>query len=150
MTRSIKHQFHYTHPPEVVWEYLTDSELLGQWLMVNDLKPVLGHKFQFKTKPRKNQGFDGTIYCEILEIDPPNKLVYSWQGGKSKDEITLDTIVTWILTPTDDGTLLSLEHSGFKGLKNYVAYFIMNLGWIKIGRRLSKKIDENSHVNSPA
>jgi len=36
MTKSIKHQFFFPHPPETVWEYLTKPELMEQWLMRND------------------------------------------------------------------------------------------------------------------
>ncbi len=137
--KEIKHQFSFPHPPAVVWEYLTDAALLAQWLMPNDIKPVVGHKFQFKTKPRINFGFDGTVYCEVLEAVPNEKLVYTWKGGMSKEKPLLDTIVVWTLTPTAEGTILQLEHKGFKGLKNYLPYFIMNKGWAKIGKRLFKK-----------
>jgi len=40
MTKIIKHQFSYAHPKETVWEYLTNSELMAQWLMKNDFQPV--------------------------------------------------------------------------------------------------------------
>lgn len=70
MKRDIIHRFSFDHPPEIVWEYLTDSNLLAQWLMPNDFKPVVGHKFQFKTKPKTRFRFDGTVYCEVLEIIP--------------------------------------------------------------------------------
>ena len=141
MQREIRHQFTFLQPPEVVWDYLTNSELLAQWLMPNDFKPVAGHKFQFGAKPKFPLGFDGRIYCEVLEIVPYRKLVYSWKGGLSKENPSLDSIVVWTLTPTDSGTVLTLEHKGFKGIKNYLAYFIMNKGWAKIGNRLFKQLN---------
>ncbi len=52
MQRDVKHEFTFSQPPEVVWEYLTDAELLAEWLMPNDFKLTVGHKFQFKTKPK--------------------------------------------------------------------------------------------------
>lgn len=81
-------------------------------------------------------GFDGTIYCEVLEIIPFIKLVYSWKGGMSGDTPKLDSIVIWTLSPSEGGTMLQLEHNGFKGFKNYLPYLIMNKGWLKIGKRL--------------
>lgn len=149
MQRTIRHEFTYTQPPEVVWEYLTNPELLAQWLMPNNFKPVVGHTFQFKTKPKIKLGFDGTVYCEVLEIIPNKKLVYSWKGGLSKEHPSLDSIVTWTLTPTATGTVLRLEHKGFNGLKNYLSYFIMNMGWLKIGKRLIKQINL-THYDNPA
>ena len=47
MQKEIRHQWFFPHPPEAIWEYLTDSELLSQWLMPNDFKPILGHRFMF-------------------------------------------------------------------------------------------------------
>lgn len=141
MQREIRHQFTFIQPPEVVWDYLTNSELLAQWLMPNDFKPIVGHKFQFGAKPKLKFGFDGRIYCEVLEIIPHKKLVYSWKGGLSKEAPSLNSIVIWTLEPTKDGTALTLEHKGFKGIKNYLAYIIMNKGWAKIGKRLFKQLN---------
>lgn len=142
MKKAIIHSFEFPHPPEVVWEYLTDPELLALWLMPSDFKPEVGHKFCFKTNPKIKLGFDGTVYCEVLEVEPYKKLSYSWKGGLSKDNPSLNSNVTWTLTPTQGGTVLHLEHKGFKGIKNYLPYFIMNKGWLKIGKRLGKHIKE--------
>jgi len=137
MQRDIKHSFFLPNPPEAVWEYLTKPELIAQWLMQNDFKPVVGHQFQFKTKPQVKFGFDGTVYCEVMEVVPLKRLSYSWKGGMGKDKILLDSVVIWTLTPRDNGTELRLEHKGFKGLKNFIGYFFMNSGWAKIGKRLN-------------
>ncbi|TAM97388.1 MAG: SRPBCC domain-containing protein [Chitinophagaceae bacterium] len=141
MQKEIKHQFTFSQSPEVVWEYLTKPELLAQWLMPNDFKPIVGHKFQLSAKPKLKFDFDGKIYCEVLEIVPYKRLVYSWKGGLSKENPSLNSIVIWTLTPNDNGTILTLEHKGFKGMKNYLAYIIMNKGWVKIGKRLFKQLN---------
>lgn len=140
MKRTIHHTFFYPHPVERVWEYLTNPELLAEWLMENDFKPVVGHQFQFKTKPKFKLKFDGTIYCKVLEIIPLKRLSYSWRGGVDGDKAQLDSVVTWTLKPKNNGTELTLEHTGFRGLKNYPAYFIMNMGWLKIGKRFLNKL----------
>jgi uncharacterized protein YndB with AHSA1/START domain len=150
MQRDIRHSWHFNHRPEAVWEYLTNSELLAHWLMENDFKLIVGHKFQFKTTPRIKLGFDGNVYCEVLEIIPLKRLSYSWKGGLSKDNITLDSIVIWTLTKTNTGTTLVLEHKGFKGMKNLVTYIIMNLGWLKIGNRILKRINASKNETTNA
>ena len=48
MQKEIKHSWFFSHPAETIWEYLTNSELLSQWLMKNDFKPVVGQKFMFR------------------------------------------------------------------------------------------------------
>ncbi|MEJ6979550.1 SRPBCC domain-containing protein [Pedobacter sp. P351] len=144
MQRDIRHQFYFPQPPEIVWEYLTKTELIAQWLMENDFTPLKGHKFQLKTRPKIKLGFDGTVYCEVLEFDYLRRLSYSWKGGISTDKPTLDSVVIWTLSPASGGTELLLEHTGFNGIKNYLAFIIMNMGWLKIGKRLS------GHLKSPA
>ncbi len=130
MERTIRHRFEFTQSPEAVWEYLTNAELLAQWLMPNNFQAVVGHTFQFQSRPMPKFGFDGIIHCEVLEIIPCEKIVYSWKGG------SLDSVVVWTLAPTDAGTILTLEHKGFKGLKNLLPYIIMSNGWGKIGKKL--------------
>jgi uncharacterized protein YndB with AHSA1/START domain len=150
MEREIRHQFFLPSPPEVVWDYLTKPELLAQWLMESNIQPLPGYKFQFKTKPRIKSGFDGTVYCEILEIVPYKRLSYSWKGGPGPGKITLDSVVIWTLTRNKDGTDLFLQHKGFKGLKNYFTYIIMNMGWSKIGKRLAEHVKNYKHATTEA
>ncbi len=138
MTKSIQHTFHYSHAPEVVWEYLTKSELIAQWLMPNDFKPIAGHDFQFKTKPLPQFEFDGIAYCKVLEIEPFKKLSYSWKGGID-GKTTLDSIVVWTLTPTATGTELHLEHSGYVD-SNTAIYAAMNAGWLKNIKKIADLI----------
>lgn len=145
MEKSITHQWFFPYSPETVWEYLTQPELLAQWLMENNFLPVVGHRFQFKTKPKIKLGFDGNISCEVLEVIPCKRLSYSWKGGMGSEKISLDSIVTWTLTPKDNGTELLLEHTGFRGLKNYIPWLVMTKGWLKIGKRLWKHIKESRY-----
>lgn len=149
MRKDIRQTWFLEHSPELVWEHLTDSELISQWLMQNDFKPVTGHKFRFYTKPMINFGFDGNVYCEVLEVVPNKKLSYSWRGGPGKGKITLDSVVTWTLTPKANGTELMLEHTGFEGMKNFMAYFFMNKGWgSKIKNKFIELMNERKAVNA--
>jgi uncharacterized protein YndB with AHSA1/START domain len=115
--------------PKKVWRALTEPKLLEAWLMPNDIHPVVGHQFNFHAQPVP--GWDGTVYCEILEVVPEQRLVYAWRGGSKKLDgygHELDTVVTWELTPTQDGgTRLHLEHSGFD--PESFAFKAMGQGW---------------------
>ncbi|MER6829051.1 SRPBCC domain-containing protein [Streptosporangium sp. NPDC000563] len=95
------------HPPARVWRALTDTDLLARWLMPNDFKPVVGHRFTFRTEPKPKHGFDGVVHCEVLDLEPERLLRLSWRGGR------LDTTVVWRLEPEGRGTRLFLEHAGF-------------------------------------
>jgi uncharacterized protein YndB with AHSA1/START domain len=131
MAKSIRNQYFFPHPPEVVWEYLTNAELMGLWLMKNDFQPIVGHDFQFRTKPIPSLNYDGIFYCKVLEIVPFRKLSYSWKGGPGEGKVTLDTVVVWKLEPNDKGTELFLEHSGFSEVENLAVYAGMTDGWLK-------------------
>jgi uncharacterized protein YndB with AHSA1/START domain len=146
MKKDIIHITELNHPVELVWEYLTDSRCISEWLAENNFKPEMGYEFQFKTKPKVKVGFDGNIYCRILELEPFQKLSYSWKGGPGNGKITLDSVVTWMLEPTENGTRLTLEHRGFKGVRNYLTYLIMNKGWsLILKKRLPVKLKAYQH-----
>lgn len=129
MQKEIKHSWFFSHPLETIWEYLTNSDLLSQWLMKNDFKPVVGQKFMFTAGPHPALEFDGNIYCEVLEVLPLKRISYSWKYGPRKDETALDSIVTWTLRSKDDGTELLLEHALLKGMENPMHFNTMNAGW---------------------
>jgi len=149
MQRDIQHTWFFPHAPEMVWEFLTDAQLLAQWLMENNFKPVVGHTFQFNARPKIKIGFDGIVYGEVLDVVPRERLSYSWKGGPGKGKITLDSVVTWTLHPKDNGTELVLTHSGFKGLKNFMAYVMMNEGWrTKIKARFEALLNKNKSTGS--
>jgi uncharacterized protein YndB with AHSA1/START domain len=100
----------YAYPVQHVWEALTDPAALAEWLMPGDFKPVVGHKTTFHCDPSPE--FDGTVEVEVLEVDKPRLLSYSWKTSNMKKPTT----VTFVLTPTrDGGTRLRLEHTGFEG-----------------------------------
>ena len=106
-TETISFDFDLPHPPEKVWRALTDPALLAEWLLpVLDLQLEPGAAFTFKTQAYP--GWDGTVNCRFVEIEPLRKLSYSWTVP------FLDTVVTFTLTPTASGTRLALVHSGFK------------------------------------
>ncbi|OKS89415.1 SRPBCC family protein [Mucilaginibacter polytrichastri] len=124
MKRSIRYEKTYPHPPEKLWKLIADSKILSEWLMPNDLLPVVGHKFTFKTKP--GPGFDGIVYCVVLEVVVNEKLVYSWTGGPIKN-----SMVSWTLTALNGETHLLFEHTGFEGLAPVAISFLLGRGWKK-------------------
>ncbi len=105
-SESISFEFDLPHAPEKVWRALTDPALLAEWLLpVIDFKLEPGAAFTFKTQAYP--GWDGTVHCRFLEIEPHRKLSYTWSVP------FLETVVTFTLTPTASGTHLSLVQSGF-------------------------------------
>jgi uncharacterized protein YndB with AHSA1/START domain len=131
-TRSIVVERQMPHPPEKVWRALTTSHLIAAWLMANDFQPVVGHRFTFRAKPMP--GWSGVTNCVVLNIEPTRLLSYSWGDGTESDS-GLRTIVTWTLTPKDGGTLLRMEHAGFRP-QDESGYRGMGSGWPRVVERL--------------
>jgi uncharacterized protein YndB with AHSA1/START domain len=119
--RAIAIKYELSVPPEKVWRALTEPALLQRWLMPNDIVPIVGHQFTFRTQPAP--GFDGVVHCEIVEADAPKRLVYTWKGGQ------IDTVVTWILeAKVDGGTRLSLVQDGFRPEDGFT-HQMLETGW---------------------
>ena len=150
MTKVIKHQYFFSHPVETVWKYLTNSELMAQWLMKNDFEPVVGHEFQFRTGAKANLNFDGIFYCKVLEIEPLRKLVYSWNCGPGESKIDLESVVTWQLEARENGTEVFLDHRGFSQEENLDMYHGLLHGWLEKFQNIDKLLNTNAHGHTNA
>ncbi len=91
----------YPHPPSAVWRALTDPEIHARWWAAGDVRPGVGHRFSLDRGPCGKQP------CEVIAVDPERLFSYRFATG------TLDTTVTWRLSPEGKGTRLSLTHDGF-------------------------------------
>jgi uncharacterized protein YndB with AHSA1/START domain len=132
MQNEIRHTWRFPRSPKEIWEYLTKPELLEQWLAKTDIRPSIGHKFHFFDKLGK------TISCEVLEVDPFTRLVYSWQYISAKDNKTFTSKVVWTLVPKDNETELQLLHTGFAATEDYTAH---NNGWTNLGNRFTELLN---------
>ena len=47
-TRSVVVEREIPYPPEKIWRALTQPHLIEEWLMKNDFKPVVGHRFNLR------------------------------------------------------------------------------------------------------
>jgi uncharacterized protein YndB with AHSA1/START domain len=119
----------YSHPVERVWAALTSSSALAAWLMPNDFKPVIGHHFSFRTRPAP--GFDGIVHCQVVEMEPPSRMVWTWAGGN------IDTTVTFTLEAVDGSrTRLRMRQVGFHGLGAQLTRRILASGYPRILQQL--------------
>ncbi|UJR84422.1 SRPBCC family protein [Sandaracinus amylolyticus] len=138
MKRDIHIERTYPHPPEIVWRALTDPALIAEWLMPNDFRAELGHRFTMRTDPAP--GFDGIVKCEVLELDAPRRMRWSWKGGP------IDTVVTFELEPAivfaRPATTLKVAQTGFEGLDAVLVSFVLGAGNRAVyGRHLPYVLD---------
>jgi uncharacterized protein YndB with AHSA1/START domain len=107
-TATLSFRRRLAHPPEAVWEALTDPAQLRQWFMtVAKIDGRPGGSVNMVSGPAR---FEWT--GAILAWEPPRLYEYEWnvaprtelpQGERS--------IVRWELQPQEGGTLLTLTHS---------------------------------------
>jgi uncharacterized protein YndB with AHSA1/START domain len=134
MAKSIRREVPIPQPREQVWRALTDSAALAEWMFPNDFEPRVGHRFTFRVPPNPKAGFDGIVVrCEVLECEPPSRLLFSWSAGA-----VVDTRVSYRLEPDGDGTRLIFEHSGFDMAQPWTeqAFRGAGFGWGKMLQRL--------------
>jgi uncharacterized protein YndB with AHSA1/START domain len=119
-SRSLVIERQLSHPPAKVWRALTQGPLMEEWLMKNDFQPVVGHRFTFRSEP--NPHWNGIVECEVLIVEPNQRLAYSWGA------LGLGSVVTWTLTSVQGGVLLRMEQSGF-GADQEQNYQGAKYGW---------------------
>ena len=128
-TRTVVIEREFSAPPEKICRALTQPHLIKEWLMKNDFKPDVGHRFQLRTDPQP--GWNGVIDCEVATVDPNKTLSYSWSA------FGVDTVVIFTLTPTAAGTRLRVEQSGFRRDQPQ-AYAGATYGWQNFLGRLEQ------------
>jgi len=93
--------------PETVWEFLVDPEKIVRWKgIVAALDPRAGGAYRCEVIP-------GHIATgEVLEIDPPRRLVHTW-GWEGQDDVPPGaSTVEYELVPEGAGTRLRFTHRG--------------------------------------
>jgi uncharacterized protein YndB with AHSA1/START domain len=116
-------------PPEKIWRALTQPHLIEEWLMKNDFKPAVGHRFSLRMDPQPN--WNGVVDCQVLIVEPNKALSYAWGA------LGLESVVTFTLTPTSTGTHLRMEQSGFRPDQQQ-AYQGAQYGWRKFFANLEQ------------
>jgi uncharacterized protein YndB with AHSA1/START domain len=112
------------YPPEKIWRALTQPHLIEEWLMKNDFEPVVDHRFNFRADW-------GAVECQVLAGEPNKVLTYTWAA------YGLESVVTWTLAPTNAGTLLRMEQSGFRPDQQQ-AFQGAKFGWNKFFAELEQ------------
>jgi uncharacterized protein YndB with AHSA1/START domain len=99
MDRNIEQTYNIKASPEAVWRALTDPKEIQEWSGGRAyFIPQVGAQYTL---------WDGNIVGKIVEAIPQRKLVQTW---KPQDWSRDDSVVTFTLTPTKDGTRVDLFH----------------------------------------
>jgi len=85
-------------PIELVWAYLTDSDLRRQWLAMGDMQQQPGTTVELVWRNEELTGHDDPrpegaaaeqrMACEVVRVEAPRLLVLGW--GASGSEVTFE------------------------------------------------------------
>ena len=95
--------------PAKVWKAITDRDEMKQWYFdLAEFKAEKGFRFSFTGGPSPEKQY--VHLCEITEVIPLKKLVYSWryEGYEGISYVSFE------LFPEGDSTKLVLTHSGLE------------------------------------
>ncbi|RUT35584.1 SRPBCC domain-containing protein [Paenibacillus zeisoli] len=120
----IQHTFTFNAPIQKVWEAVSTSEGMAAWFMPNDFKAEIGHEFYLDAGPY------GKNLCKVTELEPPDKLSFSWAKNWT---------ITFELKELEGQTEFTLTHAGWDAA-DQIPYNNMNHGWAEIGQRLGKYV----------
>ena len=130
-TRSVVVERDIPHPPEKIWRALTQPHLIEEWLMKNDFKLDVGHRFNLRGE------WGGVLDCEVLAVEPNKTLSYSWDHAHADAAYSLKSVVTFTLTRTATGTHLRMEQTGFRSDQPQ-AFGGAKFGWQKFLENLDQ------------
>jgi uncharacterized protein YndB with AHSA1/START domain len=146
---SIVAEIHVDAPPDRVFKALTDDRELLRWfndpgcpVKLWEMDARRGGRYRYVTEKGTyvvNEVSEFECHGEILELDPPRLLVYTWISNWHQDK-SLRTIVRWELTPDAAGTLVKVTHRGLA--QEEVARKGYSSGWLGVLEKLKQFTDK--------
>jgi uncharacterized protein YndB with AHSA1/START domain len=123
-------------PIQRIWKAVATSEGLTAWLMKNNFKPVMGYEFTFQATPFGD--WDGIVHCEVKELDPPNRLGFTWCGNNMEQYVTFE-----LIEQENNKTQFKLVHSGW-AMEHSMLREKMYIGWGYLTEGLQKKLGDKN------
>lgn len=130
MDNAIKKEHFFDFPIGQVWQAISNEKEISAWFIKADFKAEVGYQYTFT---HENTAIKG----EVLKAEPVHHLVYTWVVSGTE----AITTVKWALEEKEQGTLLTIEHSG---LDNYPTETAINMfnsfskGWDNCIEELDK------------
>ncbi len=132
-------------PPDRVFQALINRDQALTWgasdaftIKVWEMDARPGGRWSF-ISVEKASGRDFEHHGEVVEIDPPRVLAYSWFANWHTKP-SHPTMVRWELAPTSKGTLVKVTHSGLGQLPEACTAY--SQGWPGLVDALKKFVEK--------
>ena len=149
MIDDIVHSLDISAPVERVWRVMTDAGLVEQWLGCLNFAAEVGHVFHMQPDParRATGDIEGATHCEILRLDPPHELRFSWfLPGTPSTEVSMR------LSAIAGGTRVDFRHDGwdkFDGAQIAAIRDMLAGGWTSFVLPQLQRVAEREEQESP-
>jgi len=133
----------YDAPLEKVWSAITDKVEMKEWYFeLREFKAEKGFRFEFTGGDAHEQYLH---VCEILEVEPPHKLSYSWTYPEHNSGYS---VVTWeLFREGAEKTRLKLSHDGLESFpKDHPNFAVASFteGWnFILGESLKNYLEQS-------
>lgn len=117
----IQFEIEINAPPEQVWAKLASLEGMNEWL-----SKKLVFEFHQGGEFRMDVNIPGdgefVFFGEVVKLEPLKELAFTWtEQEKGKEPWPVATLVSFKLKPSQNGTIVSLTHTGFEALEGELA-----------------------------
>ena len=85
--------------------------------------------------------WNGVTDCQVLVVEPNQRLSNTWNASGEEAAKGLKTVVTWTLTLTKAGVLVRMEQSGFRP-EEEANYQGASYGWQRFVGGLERVVAE--------
>ena len=129
------------HPIDTIWNAITIAEEISSWFIKADFKAEAGYEYTFVASEEKGCI---NITGEVKSASP-YLLVYTWVV----QDTNVETTVKWELETTENGTKLTLEHSGISNYAGDTAIAMFNSfngGWDQCINALDEYVKKLTHA----
>lgn len=120
----------FDHPPEKVWQAITDPAELARWFparVETELRVGAPMRFVFEDGP-----VDQTPAGEILELEPPRVFTYRWG----------EDVLRWQIVPDGAGCVLLFSHALSEAQGGAAAAARNAAGWDECLAMLTARFDQ--------
>lgn len=127
-------------PRERVWKAITNPKNLSKWhtpLSMHFDKLAVGEVVTFEFNDTSNQG-------SIAIVEPQTRFAYHWQAHPDYE---IQTLVTYTLEDTNEGTRITITETGFEALPVEVRQSRIDLntrGWGIVLDRMKAHVESES------